>query len=145
MNIAFFLTPKLSVSYIYDDFTLRQATEKMRHHGYTTVPIISRDGKYAGVLSEGDIMWHIIDMYKEQDTVEYRDLENVSVRDVVAKSEAVRGRIAISPVRITVQIDELVSAAMRQNFVPVIDDNDMFIGIVTRRAIIKHLYDRTEK
>lgn len=145
MNIAFFLTPKLSVSYIYDDFTLRQATEKMRHHGYTTVPIISRDGKYAGVLSEGDIMWHIIDMYKEQDTVEYRDLEKVSVRDVVAKSEAVRGRIAISPVRITVQIDELVSAAMRQNFVPVIDDNDMFIGIVTRRAIIKHLYDRTEK
>lgn len=145
MNIAFFLTPKLSVSYIYDDFTLRQATEKMRHHGYTTVPIISRDGKYAGVLSEGDIMWHIIDMYKEHDTVEYRDLEKVSVRDVVAKSEAVRGRIAISPVRITVQIDELVSAAMRQNFVPVIDDNDMFIGIVTRRAIIKHLYDRTEK
>ena len=145
MNIAFFLTPKLSVSYIYDDFTLRQATEKMRHHGYTTVPIISRDGKYAGVLSEGDIMWHIIDMYKEQDTVEYRDLEKVSVRDVVAKSEAVRGRIAISPVRITVQIDELVSAAMRQNFVPVIDDNDMFIGIVTRRAIIKHLYDRTDK
>ncbi len=145
MNIAFFLTPKLSVSYIYDDFTLRQATEKMRHHGYTTVPIISRDGKYAGVLSEGDILWHIIDMYKEQDTVEYRDLEKVSVRDVVAKSEAVRGRIAISPVRITVQIDELVSAAMRQNFVPVIDDNDMFIGIVTRRAIIKHLYDRTEK
>lgn len=145
MNIAFFLTPKLSVSYIYDDFTLRQATEKMRHHGYTTVPIISRDGKYAGVLSEGDILWHIIDMYKEQDTVEYRDLEKVSVRDVVVKSEAVRGRIAISPVRITVQIDELVSAAMRQNFVPVIDDNDMFIGIVTRRAIIKHLYDRTEK
>ena len=48
MNIAYFLLPKHSVAYLYDDCTFRQGLEKMRHHGYTAIPVISRDGKYVG-------------------------------------------------------------------------------------------------
>jgi CBS domain-containing protein len=33
---------------------------------------------------------------------------------------------------------DLVERATSQNFVPVVDDKDAFIGIVTRRAIIKY-------
>ena len=53
-------------------------------------------------------------------------------------------KIISAPVRITAQIDELVETAMRQNFVPVIDDNETFIGIVTRRAIISHLFEKNK-
>ena len=42
MNILFFLTPKSEVAYINEDDTLRQALEKMEHHRYSAIPIISR-------------------------------------------------------------------------------------------------------
>ena len=35
-------------------------------------------------------------------------------------------------------MDELVEAAMNQNFVPVVDDKGDFIGIVTRSRILKY-------
>ena len=59
MNLAFLLTPKADVAYIYDDFTLRQVLEKMEHHGYTAIPIINREGEYVGTLTEGDLLWYI--------------------------------------------------------------------------------------
>ena len=60
MNIAYFLLPKHSVAYLYDDCTFRQGLEKMRHHGYTAIPVISRDGKYVGTVSEGDFLWQLL-------------------------------------------------------------------------------------
>jgi len=41
------------------------------------------------------------------------------------------------PVRVTTSMQELVERSSTQNFVPVVDDKDTFIGIVTRSAIIK--------
>ncbi|MBQ2921320.1 MAG: CBS domain-containing protein, partial [Oscillospiraceae bacterium] len=34
--------------------------------------------------------------------------------------------------------EDLIERASKQNFIPVIDDRNTFIGIVTRRAIIKY-------
>ena len=50
MNIAYFLLPKNSVAYLYDDYTFRQGLEKMRYHGYTAIPVITRSGTYVGTL-----------------------------------------------------------------------------------------------
>ena len=60
MNIAYFLLPKNSVAYLYDDCTFRQGLEKMKYHGYTAIPVISRDGKYVGTVSEGDFLWRLL-------------------------------------------------------------------------------------
>ena len=57
MNILLFLTPKKDVAYLYDDFSIRQALEKMEYHRYSAIPIISRNGNYVGTLTEGDILW----------------------------------------------------------------------------------------
>ena len=37
--------------------TLRQALEKMEHHGYAAVPLLSTEGKYLGTLTDGDVLW----------------------------------------------------------------------------------------
>ena len=60
MNIAFFITPKNQVTYLYDDFTVRQCLEKMRFHGYAAIPVIDRQGHYVGTISEGDLLWRLI-------------------------------------------------------------------------------------
>ena len=38
-----------------------------------------------------------------------------------------------------VDMEDLLDKAMRQNFVPVIDDQKNFIGIVTRRDIMQYI------
>ena len=132
MNIAYFLLPKARVAYLYDDCTFRQGLEKMRHHGYTAIPVISRDGKYVGTVSEGDFLWRLLsDEQDSQRTCSMKDLEQLCVRDILRETQYL-------PVRITVSMEELLSSAMNQNFIPVVDDTGSFIGIVTRKDIIRY-------
>ena len=56
MNLLFFLTPKQDVAFIYDDFTLRQTLEKMEYHRYSSIPVLTRRGEYAGTITEGDLL-----------------------------------------------------------------------------------------
>ena len=41
------------------------------------------------------------------------------------------------PVSVTTDMAELVNRAVDQNFVPVVDDKGAFIGLITRRAILR--------
>lgn len=134
VNIAYFLLPKNRVAYLYDDHTFRQGLEKMRHHGYTAIPVITRSGQYAGTVSEGDFLWRLLsgENESEQQPISMRDMEQLHVRDLLLRANA------YSPVRITVTMDELLDSAMNQNFIPVVDDIGNFIGIVTRKDIIRY-------
>ena len=136
MNIAYFLLPKNRVAYLYDDYTFRQGLEKMRHHGYTAIPVISRDGKYVGTVSEGDFLWRLLsDEQDSQRACSMKDLEQLRVRDILRETQYL-------PVRITVSMEELLSSAMNQNFIPVVDDTGSFIGIVTRKDIIRYFAEQ---
>ena len=136
MNIAYFLTPKGSVAYLYEDCTLRQGLEKLRHHGYSAIPVIRRDGSYVGVVREGDFLWQLMGSSGEED-ISLRSLEQLQIRDIVHRDHPA--------VSITVSMEELLSSAATQNFVPVVDDRGIFIGIVRRQAIIRYCYDKSRK
>ncbi len=133
VNIAFFLTPKQNVASIFDDNSLRQGLEKIRHNGYTALPVTTRDNKYVGTVSEGDFLWYLVREGQDIEPIDIRDIEDVCVRDILREDKN-------PPVGITASIEELLTRSMSQNFIPVVDDRDMFIGIVTRRNIIKHFY-----
>jgi predicted transcriptional regulator len=139
MNVARFLLPKNNVAYLYNDYTLRQALEKMKYHGYTAIPVITREGKYVNTVAEGDFLWHIIRGENGEDLkqIDIRDVEHQPLADLPLAN-------TYEPVNITASIEELVDKAVTQNFVPVIDDLGSFIGIVTRQAIINRLYNRNE-
>ncbi|HPX71081.1 MAG TPA: CBS domain-containing protein [Bacillota bacterium] len=133
MNIAFMLRPKKDVAFLYSDFTLRQGLEKMRHHGYTAIPVIDREGRYITTISEGDILWFILDRAGKSGNFEdipIKDIETIRISDVLHPDKN-------PPASITSSAEELASRAMEQNFIPVIDDSGSFIGMVTRRDIIK--------
>ena len=136
MNIAGLLLPKSIVAYLYDDFTLRQALEKMRYHKHTAVPVVTRENRYVGTLSEGDFLWSLVDYMQsseaENKCVDFRDLETIFLKDILHTDKN-------PPVRINTKTMELVERACNQNFIPVIDDRDSFIGIGTRKAIISRL------
>ena len=136
MNIAYFLLPKHAVAYVDGDCTFRQGLEKMRYHGYTAIPVISRSGKYVGTVSEGDFLWRLLSADSESlAAYSMKDMEKLQVRDILRGNN-------YPPVRITVTMEELLHSAMNQNFIPVVDDQKNFIGIITRKEIIKYFYDR---
>lgn len=128
MNILFFLTPKSEVAYVREDDTLRQALEKMEHHGYAAVPLLSIDGKYIGTITDGDVLWGL----KAKDFPDLRQMEDISVMEIARSRDN-------KPVHINVDMEGLMEKVAVQNFVPVVDDEKTFIGIVTRRDIINYL------
>ena len=127
MNLLFFLTPKAVCSYLYDDFTVRQALEKMENSGYAALPILSRSGQYRGTLTEGDLLWGV----KKICTNDLRAAENHNIMEIAHRKDN-------EAVPVTVNMQSLLQKAVDQNFVPVIDDKQDFIGIVTRRAIMRY-------
>ena len=129
MNILFYLVPKSEVMYLYDDYSLRQAMEKMEYHKYSAVPIINRAGTYVGTLTEGDILWEL----KDRKLSNLHEAEEIMLRHINRKRDN-------EPVNVNCNIEDLVMTSMNQNFVPVIDDNGIFIGIVTRKSIIEYCY-----
>lgn len=126
-NILFFLTPKAMCSFVYDDYTVRQALEKMESSGFAALPILNKNGEYRGTLTEGDLLWALKNMC-------YLDMRQAEARRIM---EITRRRDHI-PVRVTANMHDLVARASTQNFVPVVDDKDTFIGIITRSAIVKY-------
>ncbi|MBQ1342556.1 MAG: CBS domain-containing protein [Firmicutes bacterium] len=136
MNIAFFITPKSNVTYLYDDYTVRQCLEKMRFHGYAAIPVINRQGHYVGTISEGDLLWRLIGGDKEDlHILDLKSTEEIHISDVLRLDRT-------PPARITATDEELLNKAMDQNFIPVIDDEDVFIGIVTRRTVMRYFADK---
>lgn len=130
-NILFFLIPKAMCAYLYDDYTIRQALEKMEGSGFAALPILNRNGQYRGTLTEGDLLWGL------KNTC-YMDIRQAEARRIMEISR----RRDNTPVRVTTSMHELVDRASSQNFVPVVDDSGAFIGIVTRRAIIKYCTEK---
>ncbi len=126
MNILFYLLPKKEVAYILDHFTIRQALEKMEYHHYSTIPVLNENGEYLYSISEGDFLWYI-----KNHKLNFNNLEKVSVSEIKPARE-------IKPIRIDAKMTQLLSLIVNQNYVPVIDDRNTFIGIVTRRSVITY-------
>lgn len=126
-NILFFLTPKAMCAFLYDDYTLRQALEKMETAGFTALPILNKRGEYRGTLTEGDLLWAI----KNMCYMDMRQAEAHRIMEISRRKDNI-------PVRVTTSMYDLVERASTQNFVPVVDDKDAFIGIVTRGSIINY-------
>ena len=126
-NILFFLTPKAMCAFVYDDYTIRQALEKMESSGYAALPILSKHGEYRGTLTEGDLLWALKNLC-------YMDMRQAEARRIM---EIARRKDNL-PVRVTTDMQDLIQRASSQNFIPVVDDKDAFIGIITRSAVIKY-------
>lgn len=127
INIAFFLIPKKEVVYLPLTCTMRQAIERMEYHRYTAVPLVDQEGRYAGTITEGDLLWKM----KNSPGLTFENTEKIPITEIPR-------RIQNEPVRIEAAIYSLLDLAVTQNFVPVVDDNGVFIGIIRRREIIDY-------
>ncbi|MCM1112471.1 MAG: CBS domain-containing protein [Muribaculum sp.] len=132
MNIASFIMPKAEVSYLRDGMTLRQGLERLKHSGFTAVPVIDAEDRYVGVVSEGDFLWNILAHNEQLENVTMKQVEHMTLREIIQSGK-------VRPVCIDTNMEQLLGQAQLQNFVPVVDDRNVFIGLVTRSEIIKYV------
>ena len=132
MNIMFFLKPKAEVNYLHDYNTVIKGLERMKSHNFSAIPVIDKEGRYVGTVTQGDFLWKI---------VEYGSVRNVASENVLVKEIIDKDRN--QPLTTQASVEDVLRMAMDQNFVPVVDDRNMFIGIVTRRDILGYFKEFT--
>ena len=84
-----------------------------------------------GTITEGDLLWGI----KNRFDLNLKEAESVPVTAIPRRADYL-------PVSAGADMDSLIDRALNQNFVPVVDDRDLFIGIITRKDIIKYFYEK---
>lgn len=97
-------------------------------------PLIDKSGKYVGTLTEGDLLWKL----KNTPELTFRNTECVKVSDIPRK-------IKHKSVSINADVESIINLATTQNFVPVVDDEGIFIGIIKRSDIINYCYNLIRK
>ncbi|MEK8127288.1 CBS domain-containing protein [Paenibacillus filicis] len=127
MRVSSFLLPKEEVAFITSSVTMKDAMEKLESHHYTAIPIIDNEGKYIGTLSEGDLLWKL----KNTPGLGFDNMDQVPVKDI-------KNRVYNECVCINAQMEDMLALAADQNFVPVVDENRVFLGIIRRKDIIEY-------
>ena len=67
-----------------------------------------------------------------------KNSEKVKITDLEIKKE-------VKSIKVYSNMEDLIDVALAQNFVPVVDDSNIFIGIITRRSIISYFAERNLK
>ena len=134
MNALLLLTPKNQLKFLDASNTARQGVEKIKVTGYSTIPVVDgQTGIYVGTISEGDLLWGLLDTPNQN----LYDLEQIKLIDLIDSNK-------YKPMHVQSSMDEVVESIMNQNFIPLVDDRGVFMGIVTRRKVIEYYY-RKEK
>lgn len=127
INALLFITPKTELMCLTEDMSVRQAIEKMKVHSYMATPVISRNGEYLGTITEGDLLWKLV---QEKGNIEA--LENINIKKIIRKDYN-------TSVKVDVDTQTIASIITEQNFIPVVDDRNILMGIITRKKILKEL------
>lgn len=127
MQISSFLYPKDKVAYITTSMSMQEAMEHLERHQYSAIPIIDTEGKYIGTLSEGDLLWKL----KNTPGLHFGNMNQSSVTEI-------KKRLRTECVSINAQMEDMLALAADQNFVPVVNDDRIFIGIIRRKDIIEY-------
>lgn len=129
MDILFFTIPKPKVIYAFDDMSIKEVYSLLEDNHFTAIPILNRDGVYIGTITQGDILRFIMN-----NDLSIKEAE----KEPIAKVERLRD---LEPITKTAKMQELILKASNQNFVPIVEEDGVFIGIVTRKEIINYFFE----
>ena len=120
-------TPTKRVEFLYSDFTIGDAVKKMERCHYSMIPVIERNSaRYLYSVSSGDILHRIVSSGDVKATL-LEPLSTVRIDRLTPSCNE------------DVEVTELFELAVNQNYIPLVDNNGAFRGILTRRAILTYL------
>lgn len=134
MNILASLTPKSGVDYVKSDATLFKTLQVMQQHNHADIPIINETGRYMGTVTARDILGCITENFN----LSLKESAKFPIRNVKRTKN-------YKALGVHAQLEDLIELAVEQSFVPVVDDDDNFIGILTRKEIIAWMHEQYKR
>lgn len=134
MNVLFLLVPKRDVIYLPVDSSIRQAFETLRVHSHAVIPVLDEAGHYVSTIST----CQVLNFVYNQKVPSLQELEDYPISLVLEED-------ANPPFRIDLNFSDLLDRLQEANFVAVIDDRDLFMGIITRKSLMSYLRTRMEE
>jgi predicted transcriptional regulator len=131
VSIVGLMKPKNTVTYILKDVSIGMALDVFKKSGFATIPVVDSDDVYVGTVSEGDLLRYIC----------YNGMANVN-EDTVESIVNVKRNPAVSDIA---DSSAIVQGILSQNFLSMVDEAGHFIGIITRKDVIKFLRQKAEK
>ena len=122
-----FMIPADNVANVIDQHTLSTGLLILTQSNYTMIPVLSAESKLMGVIS----MSMIIKAVMTVDAIEMERLDELKVRDVMLRQ----------PVRVQANchLADVLNYLIDQNFVCVVDEDNRFLGIITRKNVLQRL------
>lgn len=127
-NHLFYLLPKSETVFLTNTDSFNQAYNMFVITNYTALPVINKKGQYVGTICEGDLL-RVLSLSLTHPEI---DLASFEIKDIDFK-------INLEVARVNESYEHLVELAVKQNFIPLVDDQGIFIGILRRQELIKEL------
>ncbi|MEO1770434.1 cyclic-di-AMP-binding protein CbpB [Candidatus Enterococcus ferrettii] len=104
--------------------------------GYSKIPVLDKGDRFIGLLSLNDVVNKMMDL----NGIDTKNLSKYTVADVM--------NTEIDVVKENCELEDIMHLLVDAAFIPVLDDDGVFKGIVTRREILKavnHTFHELDK
>lgn len=119
-----YLIPESELAIFIDTHNADHVLLLLAHNGYSRVPVITKEKFYKGTISISDIMSYQDKHFLTEWEMSQTDI-GVMVNDI------------IEVVRTDSSLTEIMHKLVEYPFLPVVDNNEKFVGIITRKSILK--------
>jgi predicted transcriptional regulator len=119
-----YLVPAENLAIFIDTHNADHVMLLLANNGNSRVPVITKDKKYLGTISISDIM-----SSQSQNHLTDWELSQTNIRDMVNTN--------IATISETCNLTDIMHLLVDNPFLPVLSDENTFIGIITRKSILK--------
>ncbi|TCD46047.1 CBS domain-containing protein [Streptococcus sp. X16XC17] len=118
-----FLTPANQLAVLVDTHNIDHAKLLLCNMAYSRVPVVTEDNRFFGSIGLREIM-------------SYQSLNNLT-DDELNQDISLIAKTDVETVPEQYRLEEVLRKLVDEPFLPVVGDNREFLGIITRKSILK--------
>ena len=119
-----FLTPEEKLAALIDSHNADHAILVLSQITYSRIPVVTYDRRFVGTIGLRDILAYQMEQGLTDEQMASTDIVHMTKKDVAV----------VAP---DYNITEVLHKLVDEPFLPVVDDEGMFKGIITRKSILK--------
>ncbi|TCT15732.1 CBS domain protein [Melghiribacillus thermohalophilus] len=127
MTVEQLMIPAEKVAHVQRQNPLEHALLVLVKSGYSAVPVLDASFRFQGIISKTMILDHILGIER----FEVEKLSAATVKDVMDQD--------VPTIRKKDHFTKGLKSVINHPFICVVDENDLFDGILTRRVILKQI------
>ena len=119
-----FLTPAENLAVLIDSHNADHAILLLSQMTYTRVPVVTDEKEFVGTIGLRDILAYQMEQDLSQEAMADTDIVHMTKKDVAV----------VSP---DYTLTDVLHKLVDESFLPVVDKDGIFQGIITRKSILK--------